>query len=241
MKTNILVLAAGNPEFENSDGGYPLCFTEHEGTSLLELIVSNTRGLKRGQYTFAFRDKDVEQFHLDHVVQLLDETAKVVRVPQNTRGSGCTALLAACSFAPDDEVLIVGANELVGIDLAATVQSFRDRNLDAGCLTFRSIHPRFSYVRLDQNGYVTEAAQQNPISHHATTGVFWFARAGMLIEAIKNSIRKEASTGGKFFIAPAFNEIILKQGKIGVQEIDNKQYFPLKTERQVHQFEYGGA
>lgn len=241
MRVNILVLAAGHPSFETHDGGYPLCLTEFDGMALIERLVGNTQGIPNARYTFALRDGDVERFHLDRVVGLLAPGCQVVRVPTVTKGSACTALLAASQFDSRQEVLVVSANELVDIDLAEVIANFRERHLDSGALSFRSIHPRYSYVRLDENGYVSEAAQQNPITHHATAGVFWFARAGDLVEAIKNMIRKDSNVGGNFYIAPAFNELILRQKRIGVKEIEPRRYHPLKTERQVYQFEQVGG
>ncbi len=241
MKINILVLAAGHPAFETHDGGYPLCLTEFDGVALIERLVANTSGIKNARYTFALRDADVERYHLDRVAALLAPGSTVVRVPNVTRGSACTALLAASQFDVRQEVLVISANELVDIDLCEAIADFRERGLDAGTLSFRSIHPRYSYVRLDDSGYVVEAAQQNPITHHATAGVFWFARAGELVEAIKNLVRKEASLAGSYYIAPTFNELILKQRRIGIREIDPRSYHPLKTERQIHQFEQVGG
>jgi bifunctional N-acetylglucosamine-1-phosphate-uridyltransferase/glucosamine-1-phosphate-acetyltransferase GlmU-like protein len=241
MKTNILILAAGHAGFETHDGGYPLCLTEMEGTSLIERIVHNTRNIKNAKYTFALREEDVEHFHLDNVAELLAPGSTVIRVSNDSRGSACTALLAASQFDANHEVLVVSANELVDVDLAEVVEAFRARELDAGALTFQSVHPRYSYVRLNAEGLVTEAAQQKPISNHATAGVFWYAKGGAFIEAIKNMIRKDASVKGNFYIAPTFNEIILNQGRAGVQFLDIKKYYPLKTERQMYQFENGGA
>ena len=79
------------------------------------------------------------------------------------------------------------------------------------------------------------------ISKNATTGTFWFARAGELVEAIKNMVRKEAHVDGSYYVAKAFNELILKQQKIGVLHIEPHQYHPLKTERQLYQFELQGT
>jgi len=241
MKINVLVLAAGHSGIETNDGGYPLCLTEFDGSALIERLVANTRGIKNARYTFALRDVEIERFHLDRVVELLEPSSRVVRVPEIARGSACTVLLAASQFNPQQEVLVISANELVDVDFNEVIAEFRERELDAGTLIFRSIHPRYSYVRLDSAGYVVEAAQQNPISNHATTGVFWFAKAGDLVEAIKNMIRKDASLVGNFYIAPTFNEIILKQGRIGIQEIELRSYHPLKSKRQIYQFEQEGG
>jgi hypothetical protein len=237
MKVNVLVLAAGHSSYGTNDSGYPLCLAEFDGLTLMERLILNTQSIKNASYTFALLDEEVERYHLDRVVEHLAPGSQVIRVPKGTRGSACTALLAICQFHPQQEVLLISANELVDINFNEVIADFRERRLDGGALIFRSIHPRYSYVCIDNDGIVTEAAQKNPISQHATTGVFWFARAGDLVEAIKNMIRKDASVDGNFYVAPAFNEIILKQGRIGVREIDPRNYHPLKTEKQIHQFE----
>ena len=239
MSTNILILAAGPIGFDTYDGGYPLCLSEVNGVPLLERLVESTRGIKNSCYIYALLDKDVERFHLDKIAQLITPGATTVRVPISTQGSACTALLAATGLDGDSELLVISANELVDVNIADVLEVFRSRNLDGGTITFRSVHPRYSYVRINDQNLVTEATQQNPISYSATTGVFWFARTSEFIEAAKNLIRKNSSVDGKFYMAPTYNELVLTQKKIGVYPINSSHYHPLKTERQMHNFEQG--
>ena len=239
MTTTILVLAAGQVAIDDHDGGYPTCLTELDGISLIERIVENTKNIASSHYAFALLNKDAERFHLDKVVSLLVPSAKVTRFPESTRGSACTALLAACQLPQQNGLLVVSANELVDLDLSVVVRDFQKRGLDGGTLTFRSIHPRYSYVRLNKDGLVIEAAQQKPISQHATAGVFWFKKTEDFVDAVKASIRKNAVVADKFFVAPTFNELILKQKRVGVFPLDVSKYRPVKTERQVQQFEQG--
>lgn len=233
-RINILILAAGHG---SPATGYPACLTEIGGTPLLERIVQNAGGFGNASYTYALLEDEVRKFHLDHVVELLTPGAKVVRAPKNTLGSACTALLAAATMSNDDELLIVSANELVDVNLAEIVTGFRNRGLDAGTVSFNSVHPRYSFVRLDEQGDVIEATQQKPISRNATTGVFWFRNTGRFVDAVKQMIRKGASTNGAFYVCPAFNELLLGQAKIGVASIDPSHYHPLKNDREVSAFE----
>lgn len=240
MSTNILILAAGPVEFEAHDGGYPLCLTEVDGKPLLERLVENTRGIQNPHYVYALLDKDVERFHMDQVAQLITPEATIMRIPNSTQGSACTALLAASCLDGDAELLVISANELVDINLADVLVAFRSRGLDGGTITFRSVHPRYSYVRLNDQCLVVEAAQQNPISQSATAGIFWFAKTSEFVEAAKNLIRKNATADGKFYVAPSYNELVLKHKRIGVYPIDNDVYYPLKTEHQMQKFERVG-
>jgi hypothetical protein len=239
MNISILILAAGPSGLETHDGEYPLCLAEFDGLSLIERIVLNTRNIKSTKYSFAFRNDEAKRFHLEKIAKLLAPNAAVCCVPENTQGSACTALLSASQLDPDSELLIISANELVDIDYGEVVSYFRSRNLDAGTLVFSSVHPRYSYVRLNKDGLVTEAAQQDPISHNATVGVFWFYKTRDFVLATMELIRKDANINGKFYVAPTFNELILNQARVGVLEIEIAKYRPLKTERQKQQFENG--
>lgn len=238
--TNILILAAGRVKTEASaEAAYPACLTEVNGVSVLEKIIGHLSDVPNPNYIFALHAQDISEFHLDNVAKLLAPGAQISIVPENTMGSACTALLAACEQNPDQPLLIVSANELVEQKFGKVLQEFSDRGLDAGTLVFRSVHPRYSYVRLNEGGSVTEAAQQNPISQIATTGVFWFAKTSDFIEGAKSAIRKNASTNGRFYLAPVFNELILQHKSIGVHEIDKASYIPLKTGHQIQQYEQG--
>ncbi len=245
LTTNILILAAGQVTYDTHSGGYPLCLTELEGVSLLELIVGSTRNVnatpQQRRYAFALLDKDIQRYHLDKIARLLAPGAAVVRIAEGTRGSACTSLLAASQLDPESELLIISANEFVELDLGVVISDFRRRALDAGTLIFRSVHPRYSYVRLNAQGLVTEASQQTPISQNATAGIFWFAKTRAFVESAKGLIRKDASVNGSFFVAPTFNELILRQANIGVVSIEPARYHPLKTETQLIQFERKGA
>lgn len=233
---NILILAAGHSEVDTHDGKYPLCLTEFDGMPLLERISNACKSLSPRKMVFALRKEEVQRFHLDNVVNLLNPGAVTLKVDGDTPGAACTALLAVDYIDNEQELLILNANELVDIDFNALLADFRARELDAATVTFHSIHPRYSYVRLDANGLVAEATEKNPISNHATAGIYWYARGKDFVEAVKNMIRKDAHVDGDFYICPAFNELVLKQARIGATPIDAKKYHPLKTERQMLQF-----
>ena len=50
-------------------------------------------------------------------------------------------------------------------------------------------------------------------------------------------IRKDAVVDGAFFVAPVFNELILKGKRVGISRIDVKDYRPLKTKKQIDLYE----
>lgn len=234
---NVLILAAGQDEFDTHDGAYPLCLTEIDGVPVVERLVNACKLCSDVNFIFALRKEDVDRYHLDSVASLLAPNARIIKVASGTKGAACTALLAAGWIDGEDELLVVSVNELLDIDVQCVVDGFRERGLDAGVVTFPSIHPRYSYVRLDEDGFVIEAAEKRPISRYALAGFFWFARGSDFVSAAKRMIRKDVHVDGLFYISPALNELVLGGRSIGASLIEANKYHPLKTIRQLDRFE----
>ena len=232
---NILILAAGQSESNSDDGNYPLCLAEIRGVPLIQRIVLACANLATIHFIVAFRRSDIEEFHLDNILGILAPTSKMVSVSKETQGAACTALLATGYIDNADELLIISGNEFIDIDYATVVNDFRERRLDAGTVTFPSIHPRYSYVRLSEDGGVIEAAERRPISRRATAGFYWFARGADFVRAAQTMIYKDAAVNGKFYVCPILNELVLEQARIGQFAIELDQYSPLKTPRQIMQ------
>lgn len=233
---NIVILAAGSSP-KTLEDNYPACLAEINGIPLLQLLVNEVSNLQPDKILFAFQQSEIIKFHLNHVAERLTDKAKVFGVGNGTQGAACTVLLTTSFINNDQELLVVNANELVLANLLTIVQSFRARNLAAGTVTFPSVHPRYSYVRVDKEGLVTEAAEKNPISDEATGGVYWFSKGALFLKSAMSMIRKDARVNGNFYICPVLNEIILNDLDVGVYPIEADQYIPLKNERQFDAYE----
>lgn len=231
-RLNVLILAAGSSGDNSNKKTYPNYLTEVGGFPLIQLIVKGLEVVPSQNFYYCFLNEDVRTFHLNNLIQVLTPGAQLVKIQKGIKGSAATALMAMASMNSDNELLIVSTNEWVKEDLIACVQKMRDDNLDAGTLIFRSVHPRYSYVRLNEAGLVVEAAQRNPISHHATAGVFWFKETKEIMTAIQTMIHKDVQIDGGFYIAPALNQMLLKNARVGIVSIDGANYHPFKDENQ---------
>ena len=234
--TNVLILAA-NETHDDRDSGYPLCLTEVDGKPLIQHLSEKCNSIPNVKLTLAVRDQDCKRWHLDNVLRLLSPDAKVLNVQRKTGGASCTALLAIATIKNDEPLLIINGNELIDVDFAAVISGFVESDFDAGVVVFPSVHPRYSYVRLDDEGFVVECAEKNPISNNATVGFYWFKHGSDFVEAAQQAIIKSAHVDGQYYICPTMNELILRQFKIGVFRINTQKFHPLKSERQIERLE----
>ena len=232
-----LLLAAGRHASTPEPDSYPLFLAEIDGKLVIEWIAEGLEQLDDTSVVFAFREEDVRRMHLDSIARQLVSDAEVIKVSGETSGAPCTALLAVDRLDPDDELLIANVSDVVDVDLRPVVQDFRERGADAGTVIFDSLHPRYSYVRMDDDGRVVEAAEKNPISRHATAGIYWFRRAADFVDAAQSMILKDAKVNGTFYISLTLNEMVLRGKDIRCHAIAPEHYHPFKSTRQVQSYD----
>ncbi len=239
-KLNVILLAGGDTDPAMSESNYPGYLSERDGIPLIQDLVEKCLELKPASISCMLPKADVAKYHLRNMLQQMSPIASIHSVHALTMGAACTALLAAETIDNDDELLILSCNELLDAPLGNIVENFRSDQCDAGVVVFKSLHPRYSFVRKSSQGYVVEAAEKNPISNHAVAGLYWFAKGNVFVEAVKEMIRKDFKVNNAFYIAPALNELVLLHKKIGTHRVDPSQYHPLKNHHQLHAFESGG-
>ncbi|HHQ2716933.1 TPA: glycosyltransferase family 2 protein [Pseudomonas aeruginosa] len=240
---NIILLAGGKAaiDAQRNTGEYPDFLTEHGSTTLLETLINKCADLNPKKIICLFSSADTTKYHLRNLVSQLSPVASVIPVHDKTMGAACTALLASGEVDNDEELLIMGSNEYLDVSLETIVSNFRAVDAKAGVVTFNSIHPRYSFVRLDDRGDVIESTEKNPISKNAIAGTFWFKRGKHFVSAAKNLIRKDTKVDESFYIAPALNELVLSGLRIASYKIDAEQYHPLKSPTQIQAYEMGAT
>ena len=235
---NVLVPMGGSDEaFRERGFAYCKPLVEIHGKPMIEHAWNCLRALQPEKFVFVVRKEDVLRSHLHRVLKLMDPTSVVVQAEGPTAGAACTALLAIDQIKPDAELIVTNGDQLLECDLAAVLADFRARKLDAGTIVFDSVHPRWSFVRVGADGFVTEAAEKRPISRQATAGFYYFRRGADFLRAATDMIRKDAQVNGLFYVCPTFNEMILAGAKIGVHAIARDAYISLATPQNVDEYE----
>ncbi|HEY4330878.1 MAG TPA: glycosyltransferase family 2 protein [Phycisphaerae bacterium] len=220
------------------DAGYQHCksLIEINGKALIQHIYENLLSLKPDQFIFVIRKEDHARHHLSDVLALMAPGCRVIVAEGSTAGAACTALLAVAELSDAEELVITNSDQIIRRNLFPILEDFRGRKLDAGTITFDSIHPRWSYVRVDDAGMVTEAAEKRPISRHATAGFYYFRRGMDFVSSAMSMIRKAAHVNHVYYVCPTFNEMILKQARVGIHAIGPAQYYSLASPQDVQRY-----
>lgn len=232
----ILIPIAGNNMIDEKNQ-YIKSLYEIEKKTILQYVYESLNYIENAEFLIVLKREDTLRYHLDDMVRLLIPGVEVVVADRATQGAACSCLLAVDRISDEEALLIVGSDQLLNINLQEVIDDFEKRGLDGGVIVFDDIHPRWSFVRLDEDGYVVEAAEKRPISRYATTGFYYFRRGGDFIDAAEQMIKKGASVNGQYYVCPCYNEMILKQKKIGVFQISKEDYFNLNQQKGIDDYE----
>lgn len=236
---NILIPLAGKDTFKTStNNSFPRILHEIDGKLLIERAAQPFIHLEcEKKIIVAAPKKEVAKYSLDKVLRLLDDSIFICDINSNTKGAACSALLAVDNLDLDSPLIISNFEQVIDIDLSCYLNEFVECDAEAGVLTFEAIHPKWSYVKVNANGYVTEAAEKLPISRHAVAGLYYFKSARLFIDSAKNMIRKDVTYNGLFYISHTLNELILNEGKVKAISIDKSNYFHIHDEHALGNYE----
>jgi len=236
---NVLLPMAGQSSlFDAQLYPYPLPLTEVCGRPLIEHVVNNLREIGPDvRFIFVVRDEDCRRFHLDHTLMLLAPgCAQIVRLSGETQGALCSALMAIDHITADEPLVVANVDQLIEGGLDGLVDRMRQSACDAGCLTFDAVHPRWSYVRI-QDHQVVEAAEKKPISRQAIAGFYYFATGALFVEAAKRALFKGASVGDVFYVSQVFNELILEGKSVQAWPLGDHLYHSFYTPQRIEEYE----
>mgnify|MGYP001559611986 CR=1 FL=1 len=237
---NIVIPMAGKSIFfESSEYIYPKPLIEVNGKTMIELVINNLNELTVDKnFIFILKNDNCAKYHIDNTIKLLtDDKATIMYVDGDTRGAVCTALLSIEYINNDDSLIIANSDQIIEKCLMSAYNDFTHKNYDAAVITFESVHPKWSYVKLGDMNEVIETAEKKPISKNAIAGLYYFNKGKYFVEAAFHSIEKDVNLNGLYFIAPVLNEMILKNYHLGTYAINSSQYHSFYSPQKIQEYE----
>jgi len=204
---NVLIPMAGaGSRFEKAGYTFPKPLIEVNGKPMIQLIVENLN--IEGRHIFIVQKEHYEKYNLNYLLKLIAPNCEIVQVDGITEGAACTTLLAKKFIDNNEPLVIANSDQYVDWDSNTFMYAMQADNIDAGILSFKSTHPKWSFAKLDENGYVCEVAEKKPISDIATVGIYYWNRGSDYVKYAEQMIDKDIRVNNEFYVCPVFNEAI---------------------------------
>jgi HAD superfamily hydrolase (TIGR01509 family) len=206
-KLNILIPMAGaGSRFEKAGYTFPKPLIEVNGKPMIQVVVENLN--MDANYIYVVQKSHREKYNLDTLLNLITPGCKIVEVDGLTEGAACTALIAKEFIDNDDPLFFANSDQFVEWNSNDFMYKMQETNADGGIVSFESTHPKWSFAKIDENGFVTEVAEKNPISNIATVGYYYWKRGSDFVKYSEEMIEKDIRVNGEFYVCPVFNQAI---------------------------------
>lgn len=234
----IIIPIAGSINFTDSDYIYPKPLIDINDKPLIEYVINNFSTIE-GEVKFCFIIKQLlcTEYNLDYTLNQLTSDSIIVKLKNQTKGATCSVLMAIDKIPAEEEVIIANSDQYFLENINNAISFFRNYNADGGIITFKSVHPRWSFAIIDENDNVIETAEKRPISKNAIAGFFYFKTFKTFIDGAFNSVLNEDYYNDQIFLSSTINQLILQNKSVKAYQIENDNFISFYTPQKINEFE----
>lgn len=201
-------MAGEGSRFAKEGYTFPKPLIDVNGKPMIQVVVENLDF--DATYIFLVRKEHLQRYSglkttLDRIT---NGKFQIVEVDGLTEGAACTTLLAKHLINDDDELLIANSDQVMSYSIENFKLMKSLTSVDGIIFTFNALHPKWSFVKVNSRGIITELQEKNPISNIATCGVYWYKKGSDYVKYTEQMINKNIRVNNEFYVAPVYNEYI---------------------------------
>ncbi len=219
-KLNILIPMAGlGSRFAKAGFTFPKPLIEVKNKPMIQWVVESLN--ITGKYIFIIQKEHQQKFNIKSVLKTLVKGCEIIELDKITEGAACTTLLAEKFINNSNPLIIANSDQYIEWNSSKTMYDFTSKKFDGGILTFKSIHPKWSYAKCIKNSnIVKEVAEKKVISENATAGIYYWSKGSDYVKYSKQMIKNNVRVNNEFYVCPVFNEAIKDKKKITISHIE---------------------
>lgn len=218
-KLNILIPMAGaGSRFSKAGYTFPKPLIEVRKKPMIQVVTENLN--VEATFIYVVQKEHYEKYHLESVLNFITPNCKIIQIEGVTEGACCTTLLAEQFIDNENPLLIANSDQFIEWESGEFFHAMNAPFIDGGILTFEATHPKWSYVKLNEYGNVSDVKEKEVISNMATVGIYYWSKGSDYVKYSKQMIEKNIRVNNEFYVAPVYNEAIQDDKKIKIFNIE---------------------
>ena len=218
---NILIPMAGaGSRFEKAGYKDPKPLIKIFDKPMIEWVINNIKN-DDAHYIFIAQKDHCKKYNFENTIKNICKKYSIIEIEGITEGAACTTLLAKHFINNEEKLIIANSDQYVEWSNEDFKSFYSNENLDGNILIFNSNHPKWSYVKVDENNYVKSVAEKIVISNMATVGIYYWKNGSDYVKYAEKMIANNDRFNNEFYVCPVFNYSIKDDKKIGIYHIKN--------------------
>lgn len=157
--------------------------------------------------TFVVLQQHIDEFKIDEVIHRYYKDAKIVIIPKVLNGAVLTCAEGVKSIEDDNPILFNDCDHMfVCKDFNEYCNNGNFDNMDGALLTFKSNDPKYSFLKLNNDGNVIQTVEKVAISDNAICGAYYFKNKDIFMNNV-NEYLKECNYS-EYYVSGVYNSMI---------------------------------
>jgi dTDP-glucose pyrophosphorylase len=206
---NIVIPMAGHGS-RFSKAGYvdPKPLIPVLGRPMIELVIDNLKPNCDHRFIFICQAEHLHNYPLRSLLETKAQGCHIIEVDAVTEGAACTVLLAKHYIDNVDQLMIANCDQYIDMDINQYLDSLTP-NVDGLIMTMRENSNKWSYIELNSQNEIVRVVEKEVVSDEATVGIYNYQHGSDFVNAAESMISKNFRVNNEFYVAPAYNEMIL--------------------------------
>lgn len=178
------------------------------GKPMIELVIENLKPSCEHRFIFICQAEHLHNYPLRSLLEIKAQGCHIIEVGAVTEGAACTVLLAKPYIDNVDQLMIANCDQYIDVDINQYLGGLTP-NVDGLIMTMKETSNKWSYIELDSQSKITRVVEKEVVSEEATVGIYNYQRGADFVNAAERMIEKNFRVNNEFYVAPAYNEMIL--------------------------------
>lgn len=216
---NIIIPMAGlGSRFQLAGYTFPKPLIDVHGSPMIQRVIESLK--IEATYIFIVRKEHYDQYNLNYMLEMICPQCLILTLNYTTEGAACTILQAEHLINNETPLLIANSDQYIEWDSSHFMYTMLNENLDGGVPTFKNMHPKWSYAKINENNFIERIEEKKVISDHATVGIYYWKRGSDYVKYSKQMIQKDKRVNNEFYVAPVYNEAIENGKKFKIYDVE---------------------
>ena len=189
---------------------------------MIEYVTKNITPNCDHRFIYICQQEHLEKYNLEERLKTIAPGCVVIPISYITEGAACTVLLAEKYINNEDAMMIANSDQYVDTDINKYIAAMGE--YDGLIMTMPADHPKWSYIKYDENGFVTMVREKEVISNEATVGIYNYKHGSDFVKYAHQMIEKNIRVNNEFYVAPVYNEMIEAGKKIVYNNVGASMY-----------------
>lgn len=210
----VIPMAGAGSRFLDAGFTTPKPLIKINEIEMIELVVNNIKPASIHKFIFICQQVHIEKYNLKNKLSLLAPGCEVIGLDEKTEGAACTVLAARNFIDNNQQLMIANSDQYIDFNINDYIKTINNsNNADGFIMTMTATDPKWSFVVLNRDKFVTEVVEKKVVSNEATVGIYNFKYGHDFVSAADAMIKDNIRVNNEFYVAPVYNKLI-SNGKL---------------------------